>query len=74
MSFINSCETITYVRTPCSKYMIQIFGIINSLRIYVTPETLPLIVIKPLNVIIVPYKGMKVKFLICYWRLLIFTE
>ena len=68
MTFINICETTPYVSTPCSKYMIKIFGIINYLKIYVTPETFPLIVIKPLDVVLVPDKGMKIKILICYWR------
>ena len=70
MSFINICETTPYVCTPCSKYTIKIFVIINYLKIYVTPDTLPLIVIKPLDVVLVPDKGMKIKFLICYWILL----
>ena len=61
-------KTTMYVHNPCSKYTSHIFGRINSLKCDLTPNTLSLIVIKHLNMIVIPYGGKIIEFLIYSWR------
>ena len=56
------------MHTPGSKNMCQIFGIVDSLEINITPDTLPRIIFKSLDVDIFPYVGDITEFLIFSWR------
>ena len=64
MSFINCLKATIYMHTPCSKYISQSFGRIHDLKCDYTPDTIPLIFIKPLNAIIVPYGGNKIEIIV----------
>ena len=66
MIFINSWKTTLYVNTPGYSYMRQSLVVIYSLKNNITPETLPHIGIKLLDMVVFPDGGNKIEFLVFY--------
>ena len=66
MRFFNGCKTAMYVHTLCFCYIIHILGSTNSLEFMITPDTLLLNFIKPLNAIIISNGWNKIHSRVCF--------
>ena len=64
MVFVGFWKTTPNMHTSYSMYMSQIFGRVNSLKYVIAPKTLPLVIVKLLNVIIFPYRVYEIMLLI----------
>ena len=74
MRFANGCIKTLYMHTLWSQHMSQILSRINSLENIITPETLPIIFVKPLNAVIVQNWWCKVYFLYFLWACLFLVK